>query len=156
MREMRPVRIRGMEGNRMEPSNQNISTAAPAKTSDQLATERTDLALERTRLAHERTLMAWVRTATSMISFGFAVYKFFQETEEAHAAQHRLFGPRELAMMLAGIGTLALVLALWQERIALKKLEEMGGPKQFSVAMIVAIFIAILGVLAFIAALTRN
>jgi Domain of unknown function (DUF202) len=38
----------------------------------------TQLAVERTHLAYERTLMAWVRTATSLISFGFTIYKFFQ------------------------------------------------------------------------------
>ena len=38
----------------------------------------TRLAVDRTRLAYERTLMAWVRTATSLISFGFTIYKFFQ------------------------------------------------------------------------------
>jgi hypothetical protein len=38
----------------------------------------TALALERTRLAHERRLMAWVRTATSLISFGFTIYKAFE------------------------------------------------------------------------------
>jgi putative membrane protein len=37
----------------------------------------TQLSIERTMLAHERTLMAWVRTATSLISFGFTIYKFF-------------------------------------------------------------------------------
>ncbi|MDR3557688.1 MAG: DUF202 domain-containing protein [Syntrophobacteraceae bacterium] len=35
------------------------------------------LALERTILAHERTLMGWVRTSTSLITFGFTLYKFF-------------------------------------------------------------------------------
>ena len=47
----------------------------------------TRLAVDRTRLAHERTLMAWVRTATSLISFGFTIYKFFQfelSKEEVH------------------------------------------------------------------------
>ena len=39
----------------------------------------TDLAFERTVLAYERTLMAWIRTAISCISFGFTIYKFFQE-----------------------------------------------------------------------------
>jgi putative membrane protein len=39
----------------------------------------TDLAFERTVLAYERTLMAWIRTAISLISFGFTIYKFFQE-----------------------------------------------------------------------------
>ena len=42
------------------------------------ASVSTKLAVDRTRLAHERTLMAWVRTATSLISFGFTIYKFFQ------------------------------------------------------------------------------
>src|SRR5262249_28618447 len=37
----------------------------------------TELALERTRAAYERTMMAWIRTATSLITFGFTVYKFF-------------------------------------------------------------------------------
>ena len=35
-----------------------------------------EMAVDRTRMAHERTLMAWVRTATSLISFGFSIYKF--------------------------------------------------------------------------------
>src|SRR5262245_36900224 len=38
----------------------------------------TRLAFDRTRAAYERTLMAWIRTATSLITFGFAVHKFFQ------------------------------------------------------------------------------
>ncbi len=38
----------------------------------------TRLAIDRTRLAYERTMMAWVRTATSLISFGFTIYKFFE------------------------------------------------------------------------------
>ena len=38
----------------------------------------TTLAFERTYLAHERTQMAWVHTALSLISFGFAIAKFFE------------------------------------------------------------------------------
>ena len=38
----------------------------------------TKLAYDRTRLAYENTKMAWVRTATSLITFGFSVFKFFQ------------------------------------------------------------------------------
>lgn len=38
----------------------------------------TRLSIENTRLAIERTVMAWVRTGTSMITFGFTIYKFFQ------------------------------------------------------------------------------
>jgi uncharacterized membrane protein YidH (DUF202 family) len=47
--------------------------------------EATELAVERTWLAYERTLMAWVRTATSMISVGFSIYKFFQFEKEEGA-----------------------------------------------------------------------
>jgi uncharacterized membrane protein YidH (DUF202 family) len=36
-----------------------------------------DLSIKRTRLSYDRTLMAWIRTATSLISFGFTIYKFF-------------------------------------------------------------------------------
>ena len=45
---------------------------------DQPLDTSTRLAVERTRLANERTLMAWIRTATSLIAFGFTIFKFFQ------------------------------------------------------------------------------
>lgn len=64
----------------------------------------TTLAVDRTRLAHERTLMAWVRTATSLISFGFTIYKFFQIefAKEGARAVDRLIGPREFALIMIG------------------------------------------------------
>ena len=43
----------------------------------------TELSVDRTRLAHERTLMAWVRTATSLLSFGFTIHKFFEYLRES-------------------------------------------------------------------------
>ena len=59
----------------------NDVTTSGAATSPNVATT---LAFERTRIAYERTMMAWVRTATSLITFGFSVYKFFQfEMKEA-------------------------------------------------------------------------
>ncbi len=50
---------------------------------DSVPPDATRLAVDRTRLAFERTMMAWVRTATSLITFGFTVYKFFQLEEGA-------------------------------------------------------------------------
>ena len=44
---------------------------------DQPLDTSTRLAIQRTRLASERTLMAWIRTATSLIGFGFTIFKFF-------------------------------------------------------------------------------
>jgi putative membrane protein len=54
----------------------------------------TILAYDRTRLAYENTMMSWVRTATSLITFGFSVYKFFQIERGGGEQVDRLVGPR--------------------------------------------------------------
>ena len=128
--------------------------APPEKTSNELAQERTDLAQERTGLAHERTLMAWVRTSTSMISFGFTIYKFFQDLGEKSPSRHP-FGPREVALALSGVGTLALLAAMWQYQQDMKALYAMGVKKRFSVSLFVAVFIALLGLATFLAVFAR-
>ena len=51
-------------------------TAQP-RTTPSAVDVSTRLAYERTFLAHERTLMAWVGAASSLITFGFSIYKFF-------------------------------------------------------------------------------
>ena len=77
----------------------------------------TKLALDRTRLAYERTLMAWVRTATSLISFGFTIYKFFQFLREGQQPSGEgMIGLRSFAMLMIGIGLTALLLATIQHR----------------------------------------
>src|SRR5262245_62649597 len=85
----------------------------------------TRMAVDRTRLAHDRTLMAWVRTATSLISFGFTIYKFFQYLQEKDQARaDRIFGPREFALLMIGIGLTALVLATVQHRRDMVRIRE--------------------------------
>ena len=75
---------------------------------DTLALDRsTKLAFERTRVAYERTMMAWIRTATSLITFGFSIYKFFQLEGLGRPQQGRLIGPRGFAFMLVSIGLIA-------------------------------------------------
>lgn len=109
--------------------------------------DATKLAVERTRLAHERTLMAWVRTSTSLISFGFSIYKFFQYLHEGSQRPEQVFGPREfaLAMILAGIAVL--VLAVIEHRFSMRRLRaDYGTLVPRSLAMIAASFIAFLGV----------
>lgn len=46
------------------------------KTSNDLATERTDLAHLRSHLANERTHLAYLRTAVSLIGFGITLNRF--------------------------------------------------------------------------------
>ena len=104
------------------------------------------LALDRTRLAYERTLMAWVRTATSLISFGFTIYKFFEYLKQEKAPiTDRWFGPREFALLMIGTGLVALFLATIEHRRHLQTLRTHYGPMPYSLAAVVAVLIAILG-----------
>ena len=111
------------------------------------AGERTDLALERTVLAHERTLMAWIRTATSLISFGFTVYKFFDTLQEAKmGTSTRLLGPRGFAIAMISIGLVALVLATIEHSRSLASLRASGAPHKQSLSLIIAALVTLLGV----------
>jgi inner membrane protein YidH len=116
------------------------------------------LALERTLLAHERTLMAWIRTATSLITFGFTLYKFFQylhERGEIREAEHPL-GARTFGLLMIGIGVFTLAAATWQHRLQLKRLAAQPDKPPFSLALVVATLIAGMGILAFVAAVFRQ
>jgi putative membrane protein len=109
----------------------------------------TDLAIERTVLAHERTLMAWVRTATSLISFGFTIYKFFdylRDSSQVVSSTRHLFGPRAFATGMIAVGLIALVLAIVDHRRSLATLRASGATVHRSLALIIAIFIAALGI----------
>ena len=123
-----------------------------------LAHERTDLAFERTLLAHERTLMAWVRTAASLISFGFTIYKFFdylrQDQKAVEAAER--FGPREFAMAMIGIGLIALVLAIVEHHRSRRVLREAGGEVRRSLAELMALLVAGLGIFGLLLAWLRQ
>ena len=55
-----------------------------ANSSDCPLDRSTELAFDRTRVAYERTMMAWIRTATSLITFGFSIYKLFSARRTGH------------------------------------------------------------------------
>jgi putative membrane protein len=111
--------------------------------------DATQLAAERTRLAHERTLMAWIRTATSLISFGFTIYKFFQALHEQNATAHpeHLIGSRGYALVMIIIGLVALVLATVQHRRDVKALRAHYPEFPYSLATVIAVLVAGLGLL---------
>jgi putative membrane protein len=117
--------------------------------------DATRLALSRTMLAHDRTLMAWVRTSTSMISFGFTIYKFFQfvQGEKAAELSKKLLDPRGVAlvMILIGVGGLVLATFDYRRQIAvLRRDYQAYGPIHDSIALAVATMVAGLGVLGFV------
>jgi putative membrane protein len=124
----------------------------PEETAPRLP-DQSQLALERTRLAYERTLLAWVRTAFALISFGFTVYKFFQYLHESEPARYRahLFGPREFALVMIGIGLVALLLATLEHRSNVKALRAQFGPVRLSLAALFAGLVACLGLIGFLA-----
>jgi inner membrane protein YidH len=116
-------------------------------------TDATKLAVERTRLAHERTLMAWVRTATSLISFGFTLFKFFQYLHQAGAAAEsppHFLGARQFAMLMISTGLLALVIATVQHVRSTLALRAEYGHVPYSLATIMAALVGALGVVGFI------
>ena len=116
----------------------------------------TRLSVERTRLSHERTLMSWVRTATSLISFGFTIYKFFSfEAGKELVRSGQWLSPREFAIIMIGTGLIALLFSAVEHRQSMQLMRVEYGVKQRSVALIVAAIVSILGLLAFLAALFR-
>jgi putative membrane protein len=123
---------------------------------DNTTLSNNDLAFERTMLAHERTLMAWIRTAVSMISFGFTIYKFFQEMSKTPEGQHQLFTPRIVGMIMILFGLLSLLLAQVQHQVAVKKLKQYYPATQRSVSSVLSVLVLIFGLALFLGALLRQ
>ncbi len=116
----------------------------------------TRLAYERTRLAYENTMMAWVRTATSLITFGFSVYKFFQF--ETRGAEHvdPLVTPRGFALLMITFGLVSLLAGTIQHVTSLQHLRSLYPPLPRSIASILAGLISLLGLLVVIVVLFRH
>ena len=102
--------------------------------------------------------MAWIRTATSLISFGFTIYKFFQflreEGELAHP--HRLLGPREFSLLMIISGLVALVLATFQHWRDVQRLRAQYVAAPYSLALVLATLVAALGILGMFAVIFRQ
>ena len=130
-----------------------------------IATEQlpvtTRLAFERTRGGYQRTMMAWIRTGTSLITFGFAVYKFFQLEMAGTVAKSKglidtsLVGPREFGMILIGIGLLSILLGAFEHRRDLGALRREYPDMPQSGTQLVAVLMAIFGALALVAVIYR-
>jgi putative membrane protein len=117
----------------------------------------TRLAVDRTRLAYERTLMAWVRTATSLISFGFTIYKFFQfEMAKQPLRANPLLGPRGFALIMITIGLAALVLSTIEHRRSMRLMRAEFGGVPYSTSAIVATLVSGLGVVALVVVILRG
>src|SRR5262245_9227777 len=119
--------------------------------------DATQLAVERTRLAYERTLMAWVRTATSLISFGFTIFKFFEFLHQDGKVEKppQFLGARQFALLMIVIGLVGLVIATIQHERSMRMMRAEFGPLPISLAAIMATLIGILGLVGVFSVLFR-
>jgi len=115
----------------------------------------TRLAVERTRLALERTMMAWVRTSTSLIAFGFTIFKFFQYLSTEEHRHSPIVSPWVVGILMIVIGLTALALAWFQRRQEMKSLRAQVAHMPYSLAGLMAGLIAALGLFALVSVAWR-
>lgn len=114
------------------------------------------MAIDRTRMAAERTLMAWSRTALSLISFGFTIYKFMQTLQDqSKVPVLKPQAPRDVGLMLIGLGTAALIAATIQHWKYMKKLDPQHTYKLWDLSFVVAILLTMIGLLMFVSIVLR-
>jgi len=110
----------------------------------------TELAFAHTRAAYERTMMLWIRTATSLITFGFSIYKFFQIERPIETTPNRFIGTRGFAFLLVSIGLISLMLATIEHSHNIRALRTQSPDDHRSLAVLLAAIILVLGILALV------
>ena len=115
----------------------------------------TRLAFDRTRLAHDRTMMAWIRTATSLITFGFSVFNFFDFQAKAIRSD-LILGPRGFAIIMICVGLASLLMATLEHRGERNRLRSMDPEVPRSNAAVLAAIIAALGIAALISVILNR
>jgi putative membrane protein len=126
--------------------------AGPARPLD----ESTRLAILRTQLGAERTLMAWIRTAFSMISFGFTIGKFLGYLHDKDLSSNLPENGGWMPRLLVLIGLASLLVGVIEYRRQRKFLGlKLGEHYRASAVGVIAILVALLGLLAFLSLMVR-
>jgi putative membrane protein len=93
----------------LEPRLETDTRADVDEVSAELSSRRTGMSFQRTRMSADRTLMAVIRTALSLITFGFTIYKFFEQLVDSSVIRNanagRNFG---FSLVVLGVGMLVL------------------------------------------------
>ena len=108
----------------------------------------------RTRMSFESTMLSWVRTGTSLITFGFGVYKFFQIDRKLNA-QDYMIGSQQFALIMVVIGVGALALGTLEYLRNMRGLRPIYSGKPAWLVITFAGSIAVLGILACVVMLFR-
>ena len=115
----------------------------------------TILSYDRTRLSYERTMLAWVRTATSLITFGFAIYSFHRITTRDQSSY--VIGSHQFGLMMVIIGFVALLLATFDYRHNIRVLStQYPDLPRSRLPAALGLLISALGVLALIVMVFRQ
>jgi|SRR5947208_766916 len=95
-------------------------------------------------------------TATSLITFGFSVYKFFQFDIKRDSEFSGLVGPREFGLMMITFGLVSLAAGTVQHITSMRRLRAQYPAVARSVAALLAGLISILGIVALAAVIFRQ
>jgi len=91
-----------------------------------------------------------------MISFGFTIYKFFEELRKTPEGEHQLLTPRIVGMIMMSFGLLSLLLAQVQHQIAVKKMKQGYPGIQRSLSSVMTVLVLMFGLVLFLGALFRQ
>lgn len=121
--------------------------------------ERTAMAVDRTVMAADRSLMAWVRTGLSLISFGFTIYKFLDQTREQILATGTMLAPlsspRMIGLFMIGVGILSLVLGTMEHVMTIRMLRRTHPVSHRRYSLFMAAILTIFGLVLFLGILFR-
>ena len=126
-----------------------------ARSTNELAMDRTDLAARRTLMAADRSLMAWIRTSLSMTSFGFTIYKILESFKDAGVHLEHPHSPVRVGLFLTAMGTASMVLGTIEYWRTLVELNRYQRYSVWRPTFVIAIIMAVTGLFAFYSIITR-
>jgi len=126
----------------------------PTDSRVELAEHRTEMARFRTQIALDRTTLAWIRTTLSMVTFGFGTIGFFRSLRQADPtpeAVHLHEGAIRFGIALVVLGLVTTVLAATSAWFTLRRLRRNEVPvlSQWPLSITVAMFLTLIGLVAF-------
>ena len=97
-----------------------------------------------------------MRTATSLITFGFSVYKFFQFDIKRTQEFSGSVGPREFGLMMITIGLVSMAAGTVQHLTSMRQLRAQNPGMPRSSAALLAFMVSFLGIVALLVVLFRQ